>query len=133
MSTVNEKMTAIADTIRSKTKETSSLTLDTMVTEINKLNMKSMVYAGDIEVDYTVKTMDLSAYNVTSADDIYLVATGFRIQNIKDTTLTESAVSLGTYNVSTKTLSSNKILSVKRDSITGDTGVAILCQVWLYI
>lgn len=133
MSTVNEKMTTIANTIRSKTGGNSTLSLDSMVTEINKLNMKSMVYAGDIEVDYTVKTIDLSAYPITTVDDIYLVATGFRIQNIKDTTLTESTVSLGTYNVSTKTLSSNKILSVKRDSITGDTGVAILCQVWLYI
>lgn len=132
MSTVNEKMTAIADAIRSKTGGTSSLTLDTMVTEINKLNMKSMIYVGDIEVDYNANTMDLSAYSTITIDDIYLVPTGFRIQNVKDTTVTESTIMLGTYNTS-KSLSSSKILTVIRDSIQGDTGVVIICQVWLYI
>jgi hypothetical protein len=39
MSTVNEKMTAIADAIRSKTGTTNKLTLDTMKTEIESINI----------------------------------------------------------------------------------------------
>ena len=99
MSTVNEKMTNIANKIRSKTGTTSALSLDKMVTEIDKLNMKSLVYVGDIAVDYIPATLDLSAYNISNVNEIILQPSSIIIRDIKDEAATEGTIKLGEYMV----------------------------------
>lgn len=64
-----------------------------------------------------------------TVDNFYLMPTAFVIQNIKDDTATKSEVTLGTYYLR-KTFN-NYILTVQRDSIQGDVGVELQCDVYI--
>lgn len=85
---------------------------------------------GELDINYQAITMDLSAYPGLTLSDIYLIPHSFTIRNVKDETLTESLIKIMTYEI-TKTFS-NGILTAIRTSVSGDTGIVIHCDVYIY-
>lgn len=64
-----------------------------------------------------------------TSDNFYLMPTSFIIQNIRDESAIVSEVTLGIYNFH-KTYN-NYMLKVQRDSIQGDVGVELQCDVYI--
>lgn len=91
---------------------------------------KQFVKVGNIDVDYVPATLTISGYSGLTGDNIYVIPTSLTIHNIKDDTITESMIKLMDCEIF-KTFSNN-VLTVKRTSIPGDTGVVIHCDVYLY-
>ena len=88
--------------------------------------------AGNIVCGYHEKTLNCSDFedrDILTADNFYLMPTSFTVQNIRDDTAEKSEITLGTYNLH-KTYE-NYILRVQRDSIVGDTGVELNCDVYI--
>jgi len=88
--------------------------------------------AGEIVCGYHQKSLDCSSFedrDLLTVDNFYLMPTSFTVQNIKDDTATEGTITLGTYNLH-KTYK-DYILTVQRDSIAGDIGVELNCDVYI--
>lgn len=69
MSTVNEKMTAIADNIRSYTGETEKLSLDDMAESIEKVYEKGKAEGKDIQVKLTADEVEVGGLSGTDGTD----------------------------------------------------------------
>lgn len=92
---------------------------------------KSFKKVGSIECTYISATFNLSNYPNLTINDVYLVPTSFVIRNIKDNSLTSGEIVYQTC-VINKSLS-NGILTVSRTSIPGDSEVALICDIYVYI